>query len=295
MGIGLEDASALFSLSAYGNTDGAKIISENKTLRSYEYDGNPPKDETDQETRLLNIYDVGRRYFNSSYYQGTKNTTTDFGTYLMYLYISHYIDGPGRAPSSHELPYIISSNDILSYNIFINQQNMTTYVKNFTELASHAASGVSFATEVNKMREYGATVKEVGNIINDLAMQISGGTEISERVAKDTTKYVIANYTPGVNENDFLESVNNYVNNEIKNFYNLPKQEQETAKSMGKEVASLLVTLVLGQFSLGAALLFLIPNFVYSFVHYLKKTSLLVLNSTLSGRMADRVDIEIWG
>ena len=66
-------------------------------------------------------------------------------------------------------------------------------------------------------------------------------------------------------------------------------------KNYTRDIISTIMSIIITGTTLPAVLMFCIPYFVYSFSHYLKRISLLALNSTLSGRLADRIDIEIWG
>lgn len=93
----------------------AEEIEEPQVSVCSSYDGNLPSSDTVQKERIENIYGVALQYFHSDYYEGNDANGTDFGNYLTYLYLSHYIDGPGRAPTANDLPFIISSS-VLTYS-----------------------------------------------------------------------------------------------------------------------------------------------------------------------------------
>ena len=104
----------------YTGTFVAETVDEPQMSVYSSYNGNLPSSDIVQKERLENIYGVALQYFHSDYYEGSDANGTDFGNYLTYLYLSHYVDGPGRAPTANDLPFIISSSDISAYNTFLN-------------------------------------------------------------------------------------------------------------------------------------------------------------------------------
>lgn len=293
IGITKQDTMDIFLMSA-----GEEPLSSNRStpyILGYDYDGNPPASDAEQLDRVTNIYEVAQRYYKTSYYEGPKSTDRDLGVYLMYLYISHYIDGPGRAPTANELPHILSKNDVNSYNIFVSQQNMTKFISNFTSFVSFTKSATSFAVEKNKISAAKESTLNKVKLVKDTAKLVTDGVMLSSNLASSAVNYIRVNYTEDINLDTLTDDTVAYVNASVANFNNLPKDEQELAFSMTLDIVSTIIDIVAGSFSLGALLMLIIPNFVYSFTHYLKRISLLTLNSTLGGRMADRVDIEIWG
>lgn len=108
---GKVDKSSLQALYAVAELEQIKL----KVL--YNYNGNPPANSDEQRQRLCNVYSIALNN-PKKYYEGSLSNSEDYGKYATYLYISHYIDGPGRAPTADDLPYIISASDILSYEAF---------------------------------------------------------------------------------------------------------------------------------------------------------------------------------
>ncbi|MGN0270073.1 MAG: hypothetical protein ACI4CX_05190, partial [Candidatus Weimeria sp.] len=90
----------------------------------------------ERKSRIEKVFQVALQYYDTDFYQGEKNKDGDFGRYMTYLYISHFIDGPGRMPVSTDMPYIISSSDISAYDIFINDAHLSYMYDAFVSLGA---------------------------------------------------------------------------------------------------------------------------------------------------------------
>ena len=119
------------------------------------------------------------------------------------------------------------------------------------------------------------------------APQFVSSTDIN--IAYDTVNVIADAYAQvGLTQKDVVELYQLAAYGEI--VRTLPEIQPTAIYDYDGNIMSIIITGT----TLPAILMFCIPYFVYSFSHYLKRTSLLALNSTLSGRLADRTDIEIW-
>lgn len=105
--------------------EGSLLDVSPKSSNTRSYNGNLPSSDVTQKERIENIYGIALQYYRTNYYEGSKVDGTAFGNYLSYLYLSHYIDGPGRAPTANDLPYIISTSDVSAYNQFLSSANLS--------------------------------------------------------------------------------------------------------------------------------------------------------------------------
>ena len=128
-------------------------------ITTYEsYNGNPPSSNGKQRQRIENIYGVALQYFHSDFYQGADQNGQDFGNYLTYLYLSHYIDGPGRAPTNNDLPYIISIDDIQAYNTFLSSANLSSWATALAGLGSAVYSDIDYVSNLNAINTVDQTL-----------------------------------------------------------------------------------------------------------------------------------------
>ena len=107
--------------------------------------------------------------------------------------------------------------------------------------------------------------------------------------------YIVTNYNKDIENNILMTNTITFVNEHIDSFVDIDSTHKENMKNYTRDIISTIMSIIITGTTLPAVLMFCIPYFVYSFSHYLKRISLLALNSTLSGRLADRIDIEIWG
>ncbi len=107
--------------------------------------------------------------------------------------------------------------------------------------------------------------------------------------------YIVTNYNKDIENNILMTNAITFVNEHIDSFVDIDSTHKENMKNYTRDIISTIMSIIITGTTLPAVLMFCIPYFVYSFSHYLKRISLLALNSTLSGRLADRIDIEIWG
>lgn len=146
--------------------DGNFVMEEAESSFDYEivpyadYDGNLPETNAVQQQRIQNIYGVALKYFQSDYYEGSSVNGKDFGNYLTYLYLSHYIDGPGRAPTSNDLPYIISSSDIGAYEQFLTSAKLSNWANALAGLGSALYSDIDYAASMNAINTVDQTIAE---------------------------------------------------------------------------------------------------------------------------------------
>lgn len=297
MGFDVENIKNMLELS--GNIDADSINTLNETIDMlkmktvYDYDGNPPKNDGEQVQRLCNVYSVALSN-PSNYYEGSLSSAEDFGKYIVYLYISHYIDGPGRAPTADDLPYIISSSDISAYNTFLSTSNLSSLFSGIASLASACYTDFDYTRTVKGLSDLNSELKDkIGliyaatNGVYDIASTKSALKVISEK----TLWYYNNYYTSGVNEQKFQKDTLDYVKSQLKalNFYK--DYDENISDSLTGIIISVIWSVVTSTISTFGLLVAALPFFVYSFTGLIQTAVLVNLGYSFSGRYAIRTGI----
>ena len=170
VGFSIEDITGLLQLSegsaGYGADAHIENIGNENTIQAlYNYDGNPPSSDAEQKERIVDAFAMALSVPARNYYQGSLMTADELGNFVVYLYLSNYVDGPGRAPTMNDLPYIITTYDITAYNNFLSVSNAASL---FNGLSSFASSLYSTSTFVNDA----AAISDFSDDIADLAALI---------------------------------------------------------------------------------------------------------------------------
>lgn len=299
LGFTMENIVDLFAISGNVEEQELQLMYEMVELQNtaqidlYDYDGNPPADQTEQNNRLRNIYSVARNN-PSRYYAGTVRDAEEFGNYIAYLYISHYIDGPGRAPTANDLPYIISSSDITAYRTFLNSANLMSL---FSAL-------VSFGSACYADYDYTRTVGNISNINSELldgiALLYAAGNGVYDLestknafvlICEKVIWYCNENYTKGVNLDDFQEDLDKYVKAELSalDFYE-NFDENFVATLIGIAV-SVTWSIITNSLSIMGIFIAALPLFAYAFASLVETAVLVNLGYSFSGRYAIRTGI----
>ena len=299
MGFSLEDIGNLFELSGEVDENSLQTLYSAAELESvnsrvlYNYDGNPPVNNNEQIQRLCNVYAVALNN-PSNYYEGSLSNAEDFGNYFVYLYISHNIDGPGRAPTSNDLPYIISSSDISAYNTFLNSSNLSSLFSGIASLASACYADFDYTRTVDSLSNINNVLQDkigliyaTGNGVYDAASTKSALDVIREKVLWYYNNY----YVSGVNEQDFQESTMRYVESELSALDFYSDYDENFLSSLTSIMISVIWSVVTSTISTFGLLVAALPLFVYSFTGLVQTAVLVNLGYSFSGRYSIRAGI----
>ncbi|MCH5271717.1 MAG: hypothetical protein J1E83_13430 [Lachnospiraceae bacterium] len=299
LGFTMEDVVDLFSISGNVAEQDIQLMYEMIELQNtvpmalYDYDGNPPADQAEQNRRLCNVYSIARNN-PSRYYEGTINDANEFGDYVAYLYISHYIDGPGRAPTANDLPYIISSSDIAAYRTFLNSANLMTLFSALTSFGSACYGDFDYATTVGNISNINSVVLDriallyaASNGLYDIDTTIDAFGVICKKVIW----YYNQCYADDVNSDTFQKDMENYVKAELSalDFYN--DFDEDFVSTLVGIAISVTWSIVTNSLSVLGVFIAALPLFVYAFSSLMEVAVLVNLGYSFSGRYAIRTGI----
>lgn len=271
------------------DTDGS---TEYKGITAYgSYDGNPPSTNQIQRQRIQNIFGVALQYFYSDFYQGDNQSGEDFGKYLTYLYLSHYIDGPGRAPVASDLPYIISSDDIQAYNQFLSSAKLSNWATQLANFGSAAYSDFDYFYNLNAINTID---KILFDATDDMAMAALNGYNTSGAIvsiAPLIKSFFDENYYTASTDEELTQETFNYVSSQLYalDFY------KDYDKNITDTITNLLITtfisVLCSSVSLIGLLVSVIPLYVYEVTGLIQAAVLVNLQYSFSGRHAVRTGI----
>ncbi len=265
----------------------------------YDYDGNPPKSQSEQNDRFLNVFSVAmnNKKYHRNYYEGNLRESeeykkNDFGDYISYLYISHYIDGPECAPTENDLPYIISESDIGAYNKFISVTDVAPLISSISDFSSY------IYTKYDYMKTVNSRVENLNSIIDDKKLMVysvylgcNDIKNISGHLISLTMESAKNVYYYGISEDEFYNDVNNYVNDKLSSLGYYEEFGEEIVSKIKDIFISIACSVILDSLSLFAVYMAAIPLFVYSFSSLIDVAALVNLGYTFSARYAIRTGI----
>ena len=248
-------------------------------------------------TTPLALYDydgVALRYYGTNYYEGNSIGGENFGKYLTYLYLSHYVDGPGRAPTANDLPYIISSSDVTAYNTFLNSAKLNTLFSGLASLGSACYSGF----------DYTQTVGNISNINSEVLDKIAllyaaGEGEYNMEsivgafgdVRDVVLSYYMENYEEGVDKEAFRISSEEYVERQLNVLGIYSDYDAEFIARLKGIAHSVIWSVVTESLSVVGVFIAALPLFVYSFTTLTEVAVFVNLGYSFSGRLAVRTGI----
>lgn len=300
LGFTMDDIVDMFAMS--GNVEEQDLqllydmveLDNTTSLALYDYDGNPPASYQDQKQRIQNVYGVALRYYGTNYYEGNSIGGENFGKYLTYLYLSHYVDGPGRAPTANDLPYIISSSDVTAYDTFLNSAKLNTLFSGLASLGSACYSGF----------DYTQTVGNISNINSEVLDKIAllyaaGEGEYNMEsivgafgdVRDVVLSYYMENYEEGVDKEAFRTSSEEYVERQLNVLGIYSDYDAEFIARLKGIAHSVIWSVVTESLSVVGVFIAALPLFVYSFTTLTEVAVFVNLGYSFSGRLAVRTGI----
>ena len=115
-------------------------------IQSYAQNGNPPATPQEQNERMQYVTQVALERYGNTY------NTADFNKYVLYLYMSHYIDNPNYTKESpgfdNIYAYVITSDDITAYENFIAQSKFSMFSINLVNFMDEFKSAVNNSSDI---------------------------------------------------------------------------------------------------------------------------------------------------
>lgn len=255
------------------------------------YSGNLPGSDTIQKQRIENIYSVALQYYNSNYYEGNHNNGTDFGNYLTYLYLSHYIDGPGRAPTQNDLPFIISTSDIRAYNTFLNSAHLSNWSTAMANIGATLYSNWEYISSINAIN----TVDQaIARGVDDSVMAGVNGYNTASTlttVVPMIKTYIVGHYATASNEDELTQGTLNYVNGQLNALNYYEKFDENITNTIVSIMITTFASVLCNSISLIGFGVSLVPLFVYECTGLIQTAILVNLQYSFSGRYAIRTGI----
>lgn len=273
------------------------------------YDGNPPENSQIQRKRIEDIYGTALQYYNTDYYEGrtrsdeyhekeeeAKTEKRRFGRYLTYLYLSHYIDGPGRIPTDAELPHIISGSDVNAYEQFIAYSRTAKWATSVADLGAALYSDYDYIKYLNALHTVDQKLQDTRTQIGvtvGIATNPYYTTKALKTIAPMIKTGLILNYATTSNEAELTQETSDYVSSELYtlNFYN--QYDKNITDTLTGILISAFISITLNSISLLGASVAAIPLYVYNVSEIIQTASLVTLQSTFSPRYAIRTAILI--
>lgn len=299
LGFSLKDIADLFAISGNVSAQDLQMLyrlskTKGDSLQSFfDQKKSSKTNESEQIRRLCNVYSIAQNN-PSGYYEGNLNNAADFGNYVVYLYLSHYVDGAGKASASNHLPYIISSDDIAAYNSFLNASDSSSYFPGIACLAALCYDNFDYDQTTEQIHVINSVLEE-----NIALLSAAGNDEYGSKSAKNTSHIVLErvlqyysnNYSDDMEEDDFQVNTCNYVKENL-NMPNLYADDEEAFLStLISSMTEVMWCVAANTSSNFCALTAALPLFVHSFTGIVQTAVWVNLKYSFSRRYAERIGI----
>lgn len=264
---------------------------ENSNISTYSYDGNPPISNTDQQQRIVNIYGVAQQYYYTDYYEGEKNTAEDFGKYMTYLYVSHYIDGPGRVPRASDYPFIISSTDINAYNNFLSATQISYWTTQVTNLGCALYSEFNYNDTLTMLNDADVTLRQCLSDINTVAWDSYNTSQVLSAAVPYIENFFKDNYETSNSDEQFMEEMVDYVTLNLNSLNFFETYDYDITMSIACMAATAVLDVLNLSFPIVGICTSVIPFFAYNATGTFASINLLSLQYSFSARYAVRTGI----
>lgn len=253
-------------------------LMKQETITLYSQDGNPPSGVEEQNERIKYVTQVALDRYGSVY------NSEQFNKYVVYLYMSHYIDNPNYTRENpgfdNIYAYVITNDDIRAYDKFIEQTKYSMFSENV----------------VNFINDYKSAVD---NIVG-----LTGSIADSKIVSFNTLNsiYGLKDFNPNkmvTRAAMIAESFNkNYENAVTAEALINAICEDLKYEDVGKQYIDTCVTGLLGALAGTTSILgfgLSISVCYYNiYMNLYDKAKIAALHYSLSGRVAERLDVLLW-
>lgn len=258
-----------------------------------DYNGNPPSSSEVQKQRIKQIYRVALQYYHSDFYQGPSENGKDFGNYLTYLYLSHYVDGPGRAPSEGELPYIISTDDINDYKLFLSSADRSGWATALANLGSTLYADYDYIRNLNAINSVDGLLSKRKKDIFMAGVNGYNTVQALADIAPMVQAYIYKNYSTASDDEQLTEDTLNYVSGKLASLNYYENFDENATKTIISILTTTFLSVIFGGISLVGLYVSAGPLFVYEVTGLFQAAVLARLQYTFSARLAIRTDIYI--
>lgn len=209
----------------------------------------------------------------------------------LHIYLSHYVDGPGRAPTANDLPFIISSSDISAYNTFLNSAHLSSWATEVANLGATIYSNCDYFSSINAINTVDQIIDQG---INDATMAAVNGYNTISALSTITPlikSYIVGHHAIASDEEELTQGTLDYVSSQLYalNFYeNFDEKITNTIISI---LATTFISAICSSISLIGVCVSVIPLFVYECTSLIQTAVLVNLQYSFSGRYAVRTGI----
>lgn len=254
-------------------------LAEQYAISPCAQNGNPPETPQEQNDRIKYVTQVALNRYGNVY------SSSAFDNYVLYLYMSHYIDNPNYTKNNpgfdNIYAYVITSDDISAYDNFIAQSNFSMFSSNLVNFVSEFKSAVSS--------------------VNDLKTAVSNGKTISINTMSALYELDSFSAEETANRADLIATSFKYhygsstsVTNLLNAIYADLESEDITRQYIDTCVTGLLGVLAgtATVFGMGLSISLCYYNVYMNLYDQVRLTT---LHYSLSGRVAGRLDELLWG
>lgn len=247
-------------------------------IQSYAQNGNPPATPQEQNERMQYVTQVALERYGNTY------NTADFNKYVLYLYMSHYIDNPNYTKESpgfdNIYAYVITSDDITAYENFIAQSKFSMFSTNLVNFMDEFKSAVNNSSDI-------LTAVDEGKVISiNTANAIYGLSTFNPEKTASRAKLIVTSFK------DHYESTASV--NELLNAMYVDLEPEDVSQQYIDACVTGFLGVLAGTtlFGFGMSISLCYYN-VYANLY--DKAKLTALHYSLSGRVAIRLDELIGG
>ena len=268
-------------------------VHNNNIIRYSNQSGNAPGSNQEQRKRIENMYSVALQYYKTNFYEGKKSNGADFGNYLTYLYISHYIDGPGRTPTESDFPFIISSSDVSAYDTFLRTSNLSEWATEMANLGVNLYSDYDYVKSLNAINTVDQTIKDKMQQISILLYDTNETRKAVESIAPIVKNSIVEKYATANSDKELTDETLVYVESQLQKLDFYKNYDKNICNSITSILASTFISAICNSVSLIGIGVSVIPLFVYDYTGLIQGAVLVNLQYSFSGRYAIRIDIYI--
>lgn len=255
----------------------------------YAQDGNPPESPQEQSERIRYVTQVALNRYGSKY------GTQDFSKYVLYLYMSHYIDNPYYSKNSPSFDsiyaYVITADDIRAYENFINQSKFAMFSSNLVNLVDEFKTATSDIYELRDSARKGKMVSiNTATALYELSGFVPDSDPDTESLQEEMGKRA---YLITASFKDHYESTSSV--RELLDAIYLDLEPEDVSQQYIDTSVLGFIGLMAGTttvFGLGLSVSLCYFNL---YMNIYDRARLVALHYSLSGRIAVRADELIWG
>ena len=296
LGLSKEDINDLFELSPREDAFYQQI-----SAQTIAYNGNFVTKQNAQDTkvtadtiqieRMENIYGVALQNFDSIYYEGDKSDENDFGSYLTYLYLSHYIDGPRRAPTENDFPYIISNRDIRSYKQFMGSTHISNWANSVSSFGSVIYSGFDYPRCLTAINTVDQTISRGVNAVSMKAIDGYHTALALKTITPLIKKYLVEHHPTAASDTELIDGTLAYVNSQLSASEFYENYDKNITDEIVNIMATTFTSAICSSITLMGVFVSAIQPFAYERSGFMQRVALINLQFSFSERYAVRMGI----